>query len=258
MIVGLTPDGEMRVVAGTGPLGFGDGDGRAVRARLGSVDELAVGPDGDLYVSESSPVRRVRRIADPAGILAADPPEPERASEPAATCHEIVALNEAAAGAVEGDALEGALNALADGAPEEIRDDVDQIVEGATDRDAAAFEIRSAMEPGDEDVSLGDYAEEECGLVAGFDVPVEDANEFCVAFGRYVDQGDLATAGEEPPPSFAAVVDAVPDFLAEAGRAALRELDRAAGREVPDSEATRVLAGAEAIHTVASAMCPGA
>ena len=101
----------MRVVAGTGPKGFGDGDGRAPRARLGVVERLAVGPDGDLYVSEAE---RVRRIADPAGILASDPPEPERPSEPPATCHEIVALNEAAAGVVEGDALEGALNALAD------------------------------------------------------------------------------------------------------------------------------------------------
>jgi hypothetical protein len=48
MIVGLTPDGELRVVAGTGPKGFSDGDGQAVRARLGLVEGLAVGPDGDL------------------------------------------------------------------------------------------------------------------------------------------------------------------------------------------------------------------
>jgi len=250
-IVGLTPDGRMRVVAGTGPLGTGDG--QAPAARLGVVEGLAVGPDGDLYVSEGE---RVRRIADPAGILASDPPEPERQSEPPATCHEIVALNEAATGVVEGDALEGAINALADDAPEEIRDDVDLIVEDATDRRSARVAINSAMAPDDDGVSLGEYAETECGLVAGFDVPVDEANEFCVAYGRYVNRNDLIVAGDEPPPAFEDVVEAAPDFLADPGRETLRELDRAAGRAVPDAEATQMLAGAEAIQEVASAMCP--
>jgi NHL repeat len=252
-IVGVTPDGRMGVVAGTGPKGTGDG--QATAARLGVVEELAVGPDGDLYVSESAPDGRVRRIADPAGILRSDPPEPEQRGEPAPTCHEIVAVSEAAAGVTDGEALERGLNALADGAPDEIRDDVDLIVENTTDRQGALFGIQSAMKPDDAGVSLGEYAEVECGLVGGFDIPVDEANEFCVAFGRYVDRGDLAEAGEEPPPAFADVVDAAPDFLAEAGRESLRELDRAAGRAVPDSEATQVLAGAEAIRAVASAMC---
>ena len=79
MVVGVTPEGRMGVVAGTGPKGSGDGDGSAARARLGVVAALAVGPDGDLYVSESAPTERIRRIADPAGILASEPPEPEPA-----------------------------------------------------------------------------------------------------------------------------------------------------------------------------------
>ena len=252
MIVGLTPDGEMRVVAGTGPRGFGDGDGRAVRARLGLVERLAAGPDGDLYVSEAE---RTRRIADPAGILAADPPEPERRRELPATCHEIVALSEAATGVVGGNALEGALNALADGTPDEIRDDVDLIVDGATDRNAALFGIRDAMKPDDKGVSLGEYAEDECGLVAGFDVPVEEANEFCAAYGRYRDRGDLTEAGEEPPSALEDVVEAAPEFLRESGRDALRDLDTSAGRAVPEAEAELLTAPIEAIDTVASAMC---
>jgi hypothetical protein len=254
MIVGLTPDGEMRVVAGRGPKGFGDGDGRAPLARLGLVERLAVGPDGDLYVSEAE---RVRRIADPAGILAADPPEPERPSEPPAACDAIVALTEAAAGITDGEALEGAINALADSAPDEIADDVDLIVDGATDREGVLFEIRDTMQPDEDGVSLGEYAEDECGLVAGYDLPVDEANEFCLAYGRYRDEGDLVVAGEEPPDAFGAVVDAAPQFLADAGREALRELDRAAGRAVPEAERTQVLAGADAIETVASAMCAG-
>ena len=81
------------------------------------------------------------------------------------------------------------------------------------------------MEPDESGVSLGDYAEEECGLVGGFDVPVDEANEFCVAYGRYLDRGDVAEAGEEPPPALDDVVDAAPHFLAEAGRDALRSCD---------------------------------
>jgi hypothetical protein len=221
-----------------------------VHARLGVVDALAVGPEGDLYVSESE---RVRRIADPAGILASQPPEPER-PEPAAACGEIAALMEAAAGA-EPEALERALNALADTAPEEIADDVADIAAGATSRTQAEVEIRSAMEPDAFDVSLGEYAEEECGLVGGFDVPVDEANEFCVAFGRYIDRGDLVEAGEEPPRALEDVVEAAPSFLAEAGRDALRDLESAAGRAVPDAEVPRLTAGVEAIVTTASAMC---
>jgi hypothetical protein len=252
MVVGITPDGEMRVVAGTGPKGFGDGDGRAAQGRLSRVDGLAVGPDGDLYVSEGE---RVRRIADPAGILASDPPEPERRTEPPASCNEIVALTEAAAGIADGDALEGAINALADEPPEDIADDVDRIVDGATDREGALFEIRDTMQPDDDGVSLGEYAEDECGLVAGFDVPVEEANEFCVAVGRYRDQGDVVEAGEEAPSAFEDVVEASPDFLREAGRDALRDLDTSAGRAVPQAEAELMTAPVGAIEAVASAMC---
>jgi hypothetical protein len=254
MVVGVTPEGRMGVVAGTGPKGSGDGDGSAARARLGVVAALAVGPDGDLYVSESAPTERIRRIADPAGILASEPPEPEP-PEAAPACAEIAALNVAAAGIGRPAALERALNALADVAPEEIVDDVDAIAGGATDPTAARVEIRAVMEPDEFGVSLGDYAEEECGLVGGFDVPVDEANEFCVAYGRYLAGGEVAEPGEEPPPSLEDVLAAAPDFLAEAGRDSLRELRSAAGRAVPDAEALEVLSGVAAIHSVASAMC---
>lgn len=250
-IVGLTPDGRMGVVAGTGPKGVGDGE--AVAARLGVVEQLAVGPDGDVYVSESAPDQRVRRIADPAGILRSDPPEPERRTDRPSTCREIVAVSEAAAGVTDGEALERAINALADEAPGEIRDDVDLIVGDATDRQSALFAINSAMAPDEDGVSLGEYAEDECGLVGGFDIPVDEANEFCLAYGRYVNRNDLVEAGDEVPPAYEDVIEAAPDLLADAGRETLSELDRAAGRAVPDSES--VLAGVEAIQAVASAMC---
>ena len=250
-IVGLTPDGRLGVVAGTGPKGMGDGE--AVAARLGVVEQLAVGPDGDLYVNESAPDPRVRRIADPAGILRSDPPEPEQRTAPSSTCNEIVAVSEAAAGVTDGEALERAINALADGAPEDIRDDVDLIVGDTTDRRSVLLAINSAMAPDDDGVSLGEYAENECRLVGGFDIPVDEANRFCLAYGRYVNRNDLVEAGDDAPAAYEDVVEAAPDFLADAGRETLRELDRAAGRAVPDSES--VLTGAEAIEAVASAMC---
>ena len=84
---------------------------------------------------------------------------------------------------------------------------------------------------------------------------MEEANEFCVAYGRYRDEGDFPEAGEEPPRSLEALLADTPDFLAAAGRDSLRELRSAAGRVVPAAEAVQVLAGVEAISTVASAMC---
>jgi hypothetical protein len=248
MIVGVAPDGRMRVVAGTGPKGFGGGE--AVQARLGVVEALAVGPDGDLYVSESAPVERVRRIADPAGILGSEPPEPE---EPPTTqaCAEIAALNVAATGVGKADALERALNALAETAPDELVDDVDAIAAAATDRAAAERATRRAMGTGE----LGAYAEQECGLVGGFDVPVAEANEFCVAYARYFDQGDLAEAGEEPPRALPDVIAAAPEFLADAGRDVLSDLESAAGRAVPEATAELLLADVEALDAVAAAMC---
>jgi hypothetical protein len=107
------------------------------------------------------------------------------------------------------------------------------------------------MGPGE----LGAYAEQECGLVGGFDVPVGEANEFCVAYARYRDQGDLVEAGEDPPRAFGDVLAAAPGFIAETGREAVRELESAAGRAVPGAEAARLLAGIEAVYDVASAMC---
>jgi hypothetical protein len=251
MIVGLTPEGRMGVVAGTGPKGFGDGDENAAGARLGAVDELAAAPDGDLYVSESEPVKRVRRIADPAGLLASEPPELER-SENGPACAAIADLSVAAAGVGDAAVLERALNELADSAPEEIADDVDAIAGNLSD---VQLEVRSAMAPAESGVSLGEYAELECGLVGGFDVPVDEANEFCLAYARYLDEEELPAAGEEPPAAFDDVLTAAPDFLAETGRDAVRELRNAAGRDVPDSEAATLLRGIETIAAVASAMC---
>src|SRR4051812_23216887 len=46
IVVGVTPEGRMAVVAGTGPSGWGSGNGHAVQAHLGEVNGLAVGPDG--------------------------------------------------------------------------------------------------------------------------------------------------------------------------------------------------------------------
>lgn len=242
MILGLTPRGRLGVVAGSGPKGVG-------AARLGVVEALAVGPDGDLYVSESEPVERVRRIADPAGVIAAQPP---RAEQPTAApaCAEIAALSEAATGVGGAQSLERAINGLAGAAPEELRQDVDAIL-AARSPAAVQSRLRSALD-------LGAYAERECGLVGGFAVPVDEANEFCVAYARYVDRGDLAEPGREPPRALDDVVAAAPGFVAGAARESVRELESEAGRAVPDAEAPRLLAGIEALDAAAAAMCVAA
>ena len=253
MIVGLTPDGEMRVVAGTGPKGFGDGDGRAARARLGVVERLAVGPDGDLYVSEAE---RVRRIADPAGILASDPPEPERLREPPATCHEIVALNEAATGVVDGRRARGrpqrARRRRAGGDPRRRRPDRggrhrpgrrrvrDPVRDGARRGRREPRRVRrGGVRPGGRLRRPGRRGERVLRRLRA--LPRRGRRRR----GR---------RGAAAPPSRTSSTPRRTSSPRPAGTT-LRELDRAAGRAVPEAEAAQVLAGVEAIDTVASAMC---
>ena len=106
------------------------------------------------------------------------------------------------------------------------------------------------MEPDADGVSLGEYAEEECGLVGGFDMPVDEANEFCLAYARYQDQGDLAKAADEVPRALEDVVEVAPEFP---GRPATP--GHLGGRAVPEAEAVVLIAPLEAIDTVATAMC---
>ena len=55
------PDGRFRVVAGTGKRGFSGDGGLAVRAELSDVFDLAVAPDGTLYIADGGRVRTVSR-----------------------------------------------------------------------------------------------------------------------------------------------------------------------------------------------------
>ena len=71
MIVGLTPDGEMRVVAGTGL----KDPGTATAARPARASGWSSASPSAPTATLVSEAERVRRIADPAGILAADLPE---------------------------------------------------------------------------------------------------------------------------------------------------------------------------------------
>ena len=111
-----------------------------------------------------------------------------------------------------------------------------------------AFEI----EPG----AFGDYAEDRCGLVGGHDVRVDDVNEFCVAYQRYVDgEGLLPDPGSEPPRAYLAVAGAAPPPLAETARAAWDGLVSMAGRSPPARELASVATRLEAVDTFASATC---
>ncbi len=59
----VTPDGMVTTVAGTGPSGHGDDptrrDGPAEQAVFGSVDSIALAPDGDLYIDDGPTIRRL-------------------------------------------------------------------------------------------------------------------------------------------------------------------------------------------------------
>ncbi len=60
-VLARLPDGRFRVVAGTGKNGFSGDRGPAVRAELSNITDLAVGPDGTLYIADGGRVRTVNR-----------------------------------------------------------------------------------------------------------------------------------------------------------------------------------------------------
>jgi hypothetical protein len=55
------PDGRFRVVAGTGKRGFSGDGGPAVKAELSDISDLAVAPDGTLYIADGGRIRMVNR-----------------------------------------------------------------------------------------------------------------------------------------------------------------------------------------------------
>ena len=61
------PDGIITTVAGTGQFGFSGDGGPATGAQMGQASGLALGPDGSLYIADSSNLR-IRRMA-PDGII---------------------------------------------------------------------------------------------------------------------------------------------------------------------------------------------
>lgn len=217
MVVGVTPQGRMRVVAGTGPAGWGDGGGRAAQARLGEVIALAVGPDGDLYISEDYPVSQILRVADPASAFD-DPPATPAAPITSGGCGAIARVREAFLRTSSPTEMDEAVAALGRAAPDEIRDRVDVLVahygrhQDDPDRaDSLEWDHNSYRE------SIADYGENECGLIGGYDVSVKDVNAFCVAYQRFTDTNKfLPKPGEKPSPQWTAVLDAVPPMLESA------------------------------------------
>ena len=60
----VTPDGMVTTVAGSGPTGYQDDrppsrDGPADQASFGSVNKIALAPDGDLYIVDAPTIRRL-------------------------------------------------------------------------------------------------------------------------------------------------------------------------------------------------------
>jgi len=204
----------MAVVAGTGPVGWSDGDGHAVQAHLGQVNGVAVGPDGDLYIDEDNPISRVRRIADPASLLDDPPPKPA-APVTTGVCGAIARVRDVALSNSGPTELESALAALDRAAPDEIRGRVDELIhdyQRHLDDDKRLTEVIWYHDG--YRTTVADYAENECGLSAGYDLSVDDVNRFCLASRRYLDTHESwPRTGTEPPPEWAAVQDAAPRSL---------------------------------------------
>jgi hypothetical protein len=217
MVVGLTPQGRMGVVAGTGPAGWSDGGGRAVQAHLGEVNALAVDDGGDLYIAEDYPVQQVRRVADPASLIDDRRPEPA-APKTSGACGAIADVREAFLRGSSPTEMDEAVAALERAAPDAISDRVDEFNayydrhQGDPDRaDSLPWYHNSGQ------ATIADYAENECGLIGGYDVSVDQVNRFCATYTRFTDTGDfLPKPGEKPSPEWAAVLAAVPPLLESA------------------------------------------
>jgi serine/threonine-protein kinase len=63
----ITPDGTISTVAGNGTAGFSGDGGPATQAEINSVEGMAVGPDGSLYLADYTN-ERIRKVA-PDGII---------------------------------------------------------------------------------------------------------------------------------------------------------------------------------------------
>ncbi|ADP85100.1 serine/threonine-protein kinase [Pseudofrankia inefficax] len=63
----ITPDGKITTVVGNGTAGFSGDGGPATQAEINSVEGIAVGPDGSLYLADYSN-ERIRKVT-PDGII---------------------------------------------------------------------------------------------------------------------------------------------------------------------------------------------
>jgi hypothetical protein len=214
MVLGLTPEGRMAVVAGTGPAGWSDGDGHAAQAHLGQVNGLAVGPDGDLYVDEDYPLDRVRRVAEPAGLLDDRRPQP-KAPTTTGACGAIARVRAALISNSGANEIDEAVATLERTAPDELQDRVDDLrADYERHRDAGESLTEVIWAHNSFRATLADYAENECGLIAGYDLSANAVNRFCLAYRRYTDTHEqLPQPAEDPPPEWAAVEDAAPETL---------------------------------------------
>jgi sugar lactone lactonase YvrE len=86
MVLTISPQGEVAVVAGTGSPGYSGDGGPAIEAELNGVYDLAVDVDGALYISDGEN-RRVRKV-DPSGVITTI----AGTGEPGSTGDEIPAL----------------------------------------------------------------------------------------------------------------------------------------------------------------------
>ena len=178
------------------------------------MDGLAVAPDGDLYIDEDSPIGRVRRVADPAGLLDEPAPKPA-APNTSGACGAIARVREAAVRSSGPTQLDDAIAALDRAAPDDLRQRFDELI----------HDYERHRESGDPltDViwyhdgyrqTVADYAEEECGLAAGYNLSAADANRFCLAYRSYLDTHEsLPRTGTDAPPEWAEVQDEAPRML---------------------------------------------
>jgi hypothetical protein len=162
-----------------------------------------------------------------------------------------------------------AIRALDRIAPPEIRDDTRSLAKDfAAHVDAPPAAIRSRAESvlkyytGSSYSAVGEYAELRCGLVGGFDIGVERARSFCLAYQRFEDAPHRTWLDVEKPEvaramaaSFDDVGRVAPALLDEAVREGRLGLRRIAAGSATDAQHTRARHALYTVYELARSIC---
>jgi hypothetical protein len=194
-VLAITAGGRYGVVAGTGLAGTATGDGRAVSARIGAVNALAIGPDDDLYIGE---YERALRVADPLKGLGTKPASAPGPAAPRSACKAVADWgSEQLKGRLVAWTPQDAAETLV-GAIEALDDDVPGAADLKRELGPPSDKQRALDRGGRANAALRHFGEESCGLFDGlYPISAEQGMRICTTYLTEWDQVDEFSPGDD-------------------------------------------------------------